>query len=316
MTPQDLQRAMMLARAYERRNGATPLALPAPPARLPRHTPPAITAPQSAGGTVGSSQASPSAPPKPFKRLTPAEMADRRKLGLCYNCDEPYVRGHKCPHLFYLEVTDYIIEEPEEDANEEAAAEPSEPTAFDPEQPMISLHAIAGIRTEDTMQLHITIGNDQFVALLDSGSAHNFVRGDVARRVGLQFAPCPGARVIVANGDHIACRGVARDVGIRIADEIFSIDCYSIPIDTYDMVLSVTFLRTLGPILWDFDDLCMAFWREGRWVFWRGIGSTRHDVQSTRRLNLIRNKPEMLERLLQSYDDVFVEPSGLPPARV
>ena len=50
---------------------------------------------------------------------------------------------------------------------------------------MISLNALTGIRTEDTMQLYIQIGNEQFVVLLDSGSTHNFVRGDVARHVGL-----------------------------------------------------------------------------------------------------------------------------------
>ena len=65
----------------------------------------------------------------------------------------------------------------------------------------------------------------------------------------------------------MACRGLARDVSIRIAYEIFNIDYYSIPIDTYDMVLGVTFLRTLGPILWDFDDLCMTLWREGHRIF-------------------------------------------------
>jgi hypothetical protein len=95
------------------------------------------------------------------------------------------------------------------------------------------------------------------------------------------------------------CRGLSRDVGIRIVDEIFNIDCYYIPIDTYDMVLGVTFLRTLGPILWDFDDLSMAFWREGRRIFSHGIGLTHHDMQSTCCLNAIRhNEPAMLDCLL------------------
>jgi hypothetical protein len=111
---------------------------------------------------------------------------------------------------------------------------------------MISLGAIAGIRTQDTMQIYVTIRNEHFIALLDSGSTHNFVCGDVAHRVGLQFAPCLGAGVIVANGDRVACRGLARDVGIRIADEFFSVDCYSIPLDKWDMVLGVSFLLTLG----------------------------------------------------------------------
>lgn len=75
-------------------------------------------------------------------------------------------------------------------------------------------------------------------------------------------------------------------------------DCYSITLDKWDMVLSVMFLPALGPILCDFDDLCMAFTHEGRRVFWQGIGSTRHDVQSTRRLNVIHNEPTLLDTLL------------------
>lgn len=122
-------------------------------------------------------------------------MADRWKLGLCYNCDESYVRGHMCPHLFYLEVSNYVVEELE----------------------------------------------------------------DVTRRVGLHLQPCLGAGVIMANGDRVACHSLAHDVGICIMDEIFHINCYSNPIDSYYMVISDTFLHMLGLILWDFDDLCMVF---------------------------------------------------------
>jgi hypothetical protein len=41
-------------------------------------------------------------------------MALRRKQGLYYNCEEPYVRGHKRARLFFLEVADYIVEEPDD----------------------------------------------------------------------------------------------------------------------------------------------------------------------------------------------------------
>ena len=33
---------------------------------------------------------------------------ERRRQGLFYNCDEPYVRGHVCQCLFYLEVADFL----------------------------------------------------------------------------------------------------------------------------------------------------------------------------------------------------------------
>ena len=40
-----------------------------------------------------------------IKRLTPAQMDERRKRGLCYNCDEKWRVGHKCKYakLFLLE---------------------------------------------------------------------------------------------------------------------------------------------------------------------------------------------------------------------
>ena len=31
-----------------------------------------------------------------IKRLTPPEMEERRKKGLCYNCDEKFAPGHRC----------------------------------------------------------------------------------------------------------------------------------------------------------------------------------------------------------------------------
>ncbi|KAM3292319.1 hypothetical protein ACQJBY_036274 [Aegilops geniculata] len=43
--------------------------------------------------------------------LQRAEILERRRQGLCFNCDEPYTPGHACPRLFYLEVADYIPED-------------------------------------------------------------------------------------------------------------------------------------------------------------------------------------------------------------
>jgi hypothetical protein len=77
-------------------------------------------------------------------------MAEHRKQGLCYNSDEPYVRGHKCAWLFYLEASNYIIKETEEDVTVLAAAALTQPP-FDPEEPLIPLSMITGIQTEDTM---------------------------------------------------------------------------------------------------------------------------------------------------------------------
>ena len=55
-------------------------------------------------------------------------------------------------------------------------------------------------------------------------------------------------------------------------------------------------------------------------MFWRGIGSTRWDVQSTCCLNALQGVTAstdnpLLDKLLLSFDDLFATPEGLPPAR-
>lgn len=301
----DLQRAMSLARAYERRATAL-LASQGHQQRFLDQSPPPLQSAPTATATPTSTPSMPAAPPRQLRRLSSAEMAERRRQGLCYNCDEPYVRGHKCQRLFYLEVSD--CDDHNQSANADEVAEDL--------PPLISLHAITGNRSADTMQVKVGIGNHQFTALLDSGSTRNFISESAAQHVKLCLTASQGATVIVANGDRVACSGLAQEIDIRIGAEYFTVDCYTIPLSCYDMVLGVSYLRTLGPILWDFDDLCMAFWHHGKRVLWKGLGSTRWDIESTCRLHSINNGDRpLLDNLLSYFADVFAEPSRLPPSR-
>jgi len=47
--------------------------------------------------------------PWKVQNLSPSEMADRQKRGLCYNCDEKYNLGHKCKEhkLFHIDATSH-----------------------------------------------------------------------------------------------------------------------------------------------------------------------------------------------------------------
>lgn len=83
------------------------------------------------------------------------------------------------------------------------------------------------------------------------------------------------------------------------------------------MVLGIKYLRTLGPILWDFDDLRMVLCHQGRRILWKGIGSPQSDIPPTGRLHPIKGcEHVLLNRLLNSFEDVFSTPSGLPPRLV
>jgi hypothetical protein len=267
---------MYYARAFERR-AATYQALSAPPQRGPRLSPrstlPAPTPGQvtPTAGTPGGSAPTPAAAPSRFRRLSPAEQQERRCQGLCFNCDEPYVRGHVCQHLFYLLNDDYV--------DDVVSVEVVAATVFqtpvvalpdpDPQaapadalSPQVSLHALVGVRTENAMVLHVTVKGQQLVALLDSGSMTNFINVELCARLQLATDPRSALRVLVAN------------VPISINTEAFSISCFGITLGSFDLILGYDFLRALGPILWDFAHHLMSFIRGGQRVTWLGVGAS------------------------------------------
>lgn len=65
--------------------------------------------------------------------------------------------------------------------------------------------------------------------------------------------------------------GVARDVDIMIEAEEFHVNCYGINLGEFGVILGIEFLHILGPILWNFKEMCMSFTRASRSVRWTGL---------------------------------------------
>lgn len=300
--PRSLEVAMNLARSYEIReqivaqlprpsrasyrtgilpSPATPLPLPAPPiaTTTPAASLPVTNTTQVAGRTV--------------RRLSPAEMDERRRLGQCFNCDEKYVRGHNqvCKRLFLLELSE----------------EPDEAESADLLQ--ISLCAITGIKSAETMQIVVCIGNRQLRALLDSGSSHNFISDQAATQISLPLQSKANLFATVANGDRVRCAGVFNQAEFSVEGDKFHADIFVLPLGSYDIVLGTQWLSSLGPILWDFGKLTMSFWHDDHQVIWRGI-----PVGSCALIQSGSNDM-LLDQLLEEFATVFQEPKGLPPQR-
>jgi hypothetical protein len=236
---------------------------------------------------------------------------------LCYNCDKPFVRGHQCKRLFYLESSNYMDDEGgPADAGAAAGEEVAAPVDALANALVVSLHAVAGIPTENTMIVDTTIQGQRLLALLDTGSTHNFIQGAAMQKLGLVTAAGDQLRVTVANGDRLRCVGVTRDVPVMIAGEQYHITCVGIDLGCFDFILGIDFLHTLGPITWDFDAQTVAFTRGGRRILWRGVGSTPTPPPPTvATVAAVDTGRPLLDRLLQQHATVFTEPQGLPPAR-
>jgi hypothetical protein len=236
-----------------------------------------------------------------LKRLSPEKQAERRRLGLCFNCNEPYSRGHNrvCRRIFYLNGVEIAAadEEPAEDDQQEGA-------------PVFSLRAVTGMPICDSMQVRASLGATTLVALLDIGSTHNFISEDAARRTGLPIQPRPRLTATVANGERVTCPGVIRRTPVIIEGETFVIVLFVMPLAGYDLVLGTQWMVTLGRVVWDFVDRTVSFLHQGRQVSWSDVA----DRQPTL-LAATTTPNALLEELLHSFEGVFAEPTGLPSQR-
>jgi hypothetical protein len=127
--------------------------------------------------------------------------------------------------------------------------------------------------------------------------------------LGLAWSSQQGLTIGVANGERASCLGICPQAGITIDNEQFLIDFYVIALEGYELVLGCNWLRQLGPILWDFDKLTMAFCWMNRRVKFQGLAAPNKPLLAATATD------NLLNLLLAEYRDIFSKPEGLPPAR-
>jgi hypothetical protein len=300
--PQSLAAAMSLARQFELRQQYTARAaralsrpvLLASAVRLALPTPPGAKAATPATITIEG---------HPIKRLTQAEQEERRRLGLCYNCDDKFTRGHNrvCKCLFLLEGF--------EEEDDGTATETTEDVGTE-DAPIFSLQALAEVAFTDMMKLEFGLRSASLVALLDFGITHNFISEVAALQTELPLQHQPHLMAMVANGERVTCVGVIRDAPLTIGGTSFPADLYVMPLVGYDVILSTRCLTVLGPIVWDFSNHVVSFTYQGRAFCWQGLASPHAPAVS-----MTTASSSLLEELLVDFNNVFDEPHDLPPSR-
>jgi hypothetical protein len=88
-------------------------------------------------------------------------------------------------------------------------------------EPTFSIHALTDIQpcTSRTMAILISVNDAHLIALLDSGSTHNFIDNTVAPSAGVTLAGLSGMRVAVANGDKLISSGCCRNMALTVHGE-------------------------------------------------------------------------------------------------
>lgn len=82
---------------------------------------------------------------------------------------------------------------------------------MDISEPCISLSALSGNHNFHTMRVVGMVEGKPLHILIDSGSTHNFLDLNLAKKLGCELEKIVPQAVTVANGNHIACQHKCRE---------------------------------------------------------------------------------------------------------
>ncbi|XP_058767801.1 uncharacterized protein LOC131641513 [Vicia villosa] len=295
-------------------------------------------------------------PPRlPIKRLSSAQIQERRAQGLCFNCDEKFIPGHRCSvGKFLLLLVD------DDDSESLPTMEPIQDQTLDSAQVInsdetyfqLSPQAVNGHFSPKTLKFNGLINGLAVTVLIDTGSTHNILQPRIAQHLKLPTTPIPNFAVMVGNGSKLFCSGLCPKVPITLQDTSFTIPFHLLPIEGADVVLGMEWLRTLGPLMADFsipkisfsyqnhdititgdpkilptpstyNQLCHLLHTDSiaslHLLLYQPISSSQDANSNPCKPNPLSSLPttipKQIIKILQSFPSVFQTPRGLPQPR-
>ncbi|GJS64184.1 putative mitochondrial protein [Tanacetum coccineum] len=221
---------------------------------------------------------------KPFKRLTDAEMAEKRSKGICFRCDEKFAPGHSCASKT-LQVLLVGDEEEDEDSD-------TEHVHLDSVE--VSLNFVMGFTTPRTMKIQGKLGDRDVVVLIHCGATHNFLSMELVNDLRLVVSGCGSVgKIENSYGDMT--------VNWKELRMTFVNDGRSVTIKE-ETGLS----RTLVSL----KSMVRSLQKEKK-----GFLVEMKQLDDTQAEATITGTSFDIGGLLAEYEDVFNLPSGLPPSR-
>ncbi|KAD4586659.1 hypothetical protein E3N88_24260 [Mikania micrantha] len=278
-----------------------------------------------------------------FRRLSQAELTQKKALGLCFRCDEKYTSDHKCrsaPQLLFFDDDPGLEHAPETGGIDTSDSVLADTLQLDEvkSHSAISYNALAGGCSASTLRFKGMVKGQPVQVLLDGGSTRCFVQTRIAKFLNLEVEAIPPFSVLVGSGERLPCSGVAKQVVLVIQGFQVTVDFFVLPLQGWDMVLGVSWLSTLGPVLTDYVAATFEFNLRDNRVVWQGESiPTVEPIQfhGLRKLassaaiaqyfHLTLSPPQSLtqptqspdiQKLLTDFALVFQPPSGLPPTRI
>lgn len=124
---------------------------------------------------------------RPTLRLSDTQLAEKKRLGLYFQCDAKWSRQHAsvCPYAA-LRVLTVVNGVEMEVVTQELDETDEDDIVWDPQMRVISVSSLLGLYSPTTTKLKGTIKKQVMVVMLDSGAKHNFISPTMAKQLKLK----------------------------------------------------------------------------------------------------------------------------------
>ena len=130
------------------------------------------------------------------------------------------------------------------------------------------------------------------IVLIDSGSTHNFIHCEVAKELNCSLYPAPECQVMVSNGGTINFSGKFHNIKLTMCEFVLNSPIFSIPMGDVDFVLGFQWLQYLAIIEFNFQEIFLNFFWEGKEVELQGIARKPGKIICSNTMKKLLNKEQ------------------------
>lgn len=121
-----------------------------------------------------------------------------------------------------------------------------------------SLNATSGGINISTFKVLGQTRNRSFIIVIDFDATHNFIEPTITTKLGYDLEDASTMIVTIANGEKAFSKKHCKDFRWKMQKQKFSTSLRVLPLGGCDVVLSMQWLKTLGPIQVDFKEKVMS----------------------------------------------------------
>ncbi|KAF3784057.1 hypothetical protein EJ110_NYTH28949 [Nymphaea thermarum] len=219
---------------------------------------------------------------RPTRYLTPQQMEEYKKKGLCYWCDGKWDKNHRCIEKLYNIV---VVDDSECSSSSESVAssfsssseeevqvkkkgkkkekdEEKAPTEVEQPEEVASLHSIQDPYQPNALRVFGRVNGQRVMILLDNGATKNFLIEEAAERCKITPTGISPQIIIVGGGLRTKCQHEVKGIDVTVKKQTFKVDCLVIPLEGVDLILGMPWFLTSKDIHWDVKNFAMTFFPE------------------------------------------------------